>query len=513
MNMAKRRAILIILDGWGIGSDNESNPVYVVKPPTFKWLEENYPMTSLQASGIAIGLPWGETGNSEVGHLTLGAGKTLYQYYPKITMAIRDGSFFENKALKDAFAHARGNNSAVNFIGLLTKANVHASLDHLLALIKMAHDEKIEKINLHLFADGKDSPPHTFENFFKEVPRDCVASVIGRYYGMDREGNWRLTQTSYQTMTGQFGRIVDDPTAIVEETYRAGNTEEYLPAMRFAEDKKITDGDAVVFFNYREDSIRQIASAFIMKDFDKFPILDFKKLYITTMTHYDDRFSVPVICPADTVVEPLGKVISDNGLAQLRVAETYKYAHVTYFFNGLHEAPYPGEYRTLIPSLPSLHNEEHPEMMAAAITDRLIDAIQSRGFDFILANYANPDTIAHTANYDAAIEAVRVIDREIARVLKAAQSAETPLIITSDHGNIEEMRNQITGAPESQHDPNPVPFYIVAEEFKGRKFTNQGKLTSEAGGTLADVAPTVLEVMGLKKPDEMTGNSLLEEIV
>jgi 2,3-bisphosphoglycerate-independent phosphoglycerate mutase len=509
----KKRAILIILDGWGIGSNNESNPIYVVKPPTFKWLEENYPVTSLQASGIAVGLPWGEVGNSEVGHLTLGAGKVLYQYYPKITIAIQDGSFFENKTLKDACAHARTNAGAVNFVGLLTKANVHASLNHLLALIKMARDEKVPKINCHLFADGKDSPPHTFETFLKDVPREYLASVIGRYYGMDRDGNWRLTQTSYQAMTGQFGRIVDDPAAIVQETYHNGNTEEYLPAMRFAEDKKITDGDAVVFFNYREDSIRQIASSFIMKDFDKFPVMNFKNLYIATMTHYDDRFSVPIVCPADTVAEPFGKVISDNGLAQLRLAETYKYAHVTYFFNGLREPPYKGEYRTLVPSLSSLHHEEHPEMMATAVTDRLINAIQSRGFDFILTNYANPDTIAHTANYNAAIEAVRVIDREIARILKVAQDTETVLVITSDHGNIEEMINQISGLSESQHDLSPVPFYIVAEEFKGRKFTNQERLAFEIGGTLADVAPTILEVMGIEKPDEMTGRSLLEEII
>ena len=513
MNMAKKRVVLVILDGWGIGSNDESNPIYVVQPPAFKFLQENYPVTSLQASGIAIGLPWGETGNSEVGHLTLGAGKILYQYYPKITISIQDGSFFENKALKDACAHARKNNSAINFVGLLTKANVHASLSHLLALIKMARAEKVPKINLHLFADGKDSPPHTLEGFLEEVPREYLASIIGRYYGMDREGNWRLTQTSYEAMTGQSGRIVNSPAVVIQETYSAGNTEEYLPAMRFDENKKITDGDAVVFFNYREDSIRQIASSFIIKDFDKFPVLDFQNLYIATMTHYDDRFVVPVVFPADIVTDPIGKVISDNGLAQLRVAETYKYAHVTYFFNGLHEEPYRGEYRTLVPSLPSLHNEEHPEMMATAITDRLIDAIQSRGFDFVLANYANPDTIAHSANYNAAIEAVKVIDREIARLIKVVQNTETVLVITSDHGNIEEMIDHVTGLPESQHDPSPVPFYLVGEEFKGKKFTNQDDPTSVAGGTLADVAPTILEIMGIRKPSEMTGESLLEEII
>jgi len=289
-DMAKKRAVLIILDGWGIGGDNESNPIYVVKPATFKWLEEHYPVTSLLASGIAVGLPWGEVGNSEVGHLTLGAGKVLYQYYPKITMAIEDGSFFENKALKDAFAHAMQNNGAVNFVGLLTKANVHASLDHLQALIKMARKENAPAINLHLFADGKDSPPYSFEKFLKEVPHEYLASVIGRYYGMDRDGNWQLTQNAYQTMTGQRGNVVDDPTTIVQDTYHSGNTEEYLPGIRFSENKKIADGDAVIFFNYREDSIRQIAASFILKDFKEFPVVDFRNLYVATMTHYDDRF-------------------------------------------------------------------------------------------------------------------------------------------------------------------------------------------------------------------------------
>lgn len=508
--MAKKIAVLIILDGWGIGQKNESNPIHVVKPASFEWLRENYPVTSLGASGIAVGLPWGEVGNSEVGHLTLGAGKTLYQYYPKITMSIRDGSFFQSPVLKDSFAHAKANNGAVNFVGLLTKANVHASIDHLLALIKMAREENITNINLHLFADGKDSPPHSLLELLKEVPKEYLASLVGRYYAMDRNQNWTLTETAYQTMTGQLGPLVNDPTPIVEATYKQGSTEEYLPPMRFSDEKKIKDGDAVIFFNYREDSIRQIASSFITKGFDKFPTLNFQNLHVTTMTHYDDAFAVPVICIADTVETPLGKVISDLGLSQLRVAETYKYAHVTYFFNGLREPPFKNEYRTLIPSVSSLHPEEHPEMMATAITDRLIEAIQSRAFDFILVNYANPDAIAHTADYNASLEAVRVVDREIARVLKVAINPDTLLMITSDHGNVEELINPTTGLPESQHDPNPVPLYIVADQFKGRKFVNADTLDIETLGSLADVAPTLLEIMQMAQPPDMTGRSVLD---
>ena len=512
-SMTKKTAVLVVLDGWGLGANNESNPIYVVKPQTFEWLKANYPVTSLQASGIAVGLPWGEVGNSEVGHLTLGAGKVLYQYYPKIRMAIEDSTFFENPVLKAAFAHARENNSAVNFAGLLTKANVHASLEHLQALLKMAHDEGVEKINLHLFADAKDSPPHTVEAFLKELPRENWASLIGRYYAMDRNEHWRLTETAYQTLTGQVGQVVDDPAPIIKATYEQNTTEEYLPPIRFSDDKKIKDGDSIIFFNYREDSIRQLASSFITKNFDKFPVMKFDNLYIATMSHYDDSFDVPVIYPADIVEEPIGKVIADRGMTQLRLAETYKYAHVTYFFNGLREPPFKGEYRILIPSNTGLHPEEHPEMMAQAITDRVIEAIQSKSFDFVLVNYANGDAIAHTSDYNASLEAVRVIDREIGRVLKIAEDPDTLLVITSDHGNIEEMISPVTGLPESQHDPSPVPFYLVAEEFRGRKFVNFESLELETLGSLADVAPTILEIMGIEKPKEMTGRSLLDGLV
>lgn len=349
---SKKTCVLIILDGWGIGRHDESNPIYVVKPQIFSWLAQNYPVTSLQASGIAVGLPWGEVGNSEVGHMTLGAGKVLYQYFPKITMAIQDGSFFENPVLKEACALAIKNNGAINFAGLLTKANVHASLDHLLALIKMAEQEfkaagMPPKINLHLFSDAKDSPPHTLQIFLKEIPKEYLASLIGRYYAMDRNGNWQLTEAAYQVMTGQRGDIVPDPTAIIEATYKQNLTEEYLPPIRIGTDaasadaKKVRDGDALVFFNYREDSIRQLASSFIVKTFDKFPTVPFQNLHIATMSHYDDNFDVPALYPAEKVETPIGKIFSDRGMIQLRLAETYKYAHVTYFFNGLREPPFP----------------------------------------------------------------------------------------------------------------------------------------------------------------------------
>lgn len=513
IRLMKKTFVLVVLDGWGLGRSDETNPIYIVNPKNFAWLNENFPVTSLQTSGISVGLPWGEVGNSEVGHLTLGAGKVLYQYYPKITMMIWDKTFFLNPALKNACAHARKNNSAINFVGLLSKGNVHASLDHVQALLKMAEMEKIENVRLHLFADGKDTPPNTLESFLREIPKEKIATLTGRYYAMDRTKNWALTQIAYDNITGRAGSPVADARPAIEATYKRGLTEEYLPPLRLGKDKIVRENDALVFFNFREDSIRQLAESFIIKGFDKFPVKDFKNLYVATMTQYEEYFAVPIICPSESIENPLGKVLSDAGKNQLRLAETYKYAHVTSFFNGYREAPFVNEYRTVIPSMPTARIEERPEMMAGPITDRLIDAVQSHGFDFILVNYSNPDTVAHSANYDAGLQTVEIMDKEIGRLLSVAINPETVLIITSDHGNIEEMINPITAHTESQHDANPVPLYLIAPEFKGRRFVNWRNLPGETMGSLADVAPTILELMGIQKPIEMTGRSLLEGIL
>lgn len=508
----KRSLILVVLDGWGIGRNDESNPIHTVDPESFRYLKEHFPMTSLQASGISVGLPWGEVGNSEVGHLTLGAGKVLYQHFPRITLSIRDGTFFENAVLKDAFRHARKNNAAANVVGLLSMGNVHASLEHLQALIKMAGQEHTP-VKLHLFSDGKDSPPHTLQKFLAEIPREKMATLIGRYYAMDREKNWQLTEKTYEALTAEEGRLIraEDLDAAINEHYETGRNEEFLPPLRIGEDARIKDGESVIFFNYREDSIRQISEAFILQDFDKFPVKKFQDLFIATMTPYEERYAVPVISPPEQVENPLGKVLSMNGKTQLRVTETYKYAHVTFFFNGYRETPFQNEYRVLIPSLAAARIEEHPEMRATAITDRIIEGIEGKSFDFVLANYANGDTIAHTGNYESSLEAVRVIDREIGRLIKSALRTDAILLITSDHGNIEQVLNPMTAYPETQHDPSPVPFHIVASEFNGRTFTNQQDL-SQTAGMLSDVAPTILSLMGLAPPKEMTGHNILERL-
>ncbi len=508
----QKQVVLVVLDGWGIGRRDESNPIHVVKPETFSMLEENYPVTSLQASGISVGLPWGEVGNSEVGHVTLGAGKVLYQYYPKITMAIRDGSFFQNRALLAAAEHARKNNSAVNLVGLLSKGNVHASLEHLEALIKLFREAGAPRINLHFFADGKDSPPKTIREFIKQIPRDLVGTIVGRYYAMDRNQNWSLVEGAYNNMTKGEGIKTENLESIIEATFKKNLTEEYLPAVCLNQEKIIKNNDAVVFFNYREDSIRELAEAFILENFDKFPRQKLENIYFVTMTRYEEKLHVPVAFEADKAEITLGEILSGGEKTQLRVAETYKYAHVTFFFNGYREEPYKNEFRALIPSLQTAHPEDNPELRAPLITDRVLEAMQGKSFDFVLANYSNPDTIAHTASYDASIEAVKVIDREIGRLVKSV-SPETALIITSDHGNVEEVLNPMTAMPESQHDANPVPFYLVAPEFKNKKFINWRNIANETLGSLADVAPTILELMQIKKPETMTGRSLLEGVI
>jgi 2,3-bisphosphoglycerate-independent phosphoglycerate mutase len=511
--MTKRTLILIILDGWGIGREDGSNPIHLAKPENLTALAENYPMGSLNASGISVGLPWGEVGNSEVGHLTIGAGRTIYQYYPRITLAIRDKTFFSNEALKAAFAHARKNNSGINFAGLLTKANVHASLEHLQALLKMAEEEKIGNVKLHLFADGKDSQMKTLEKFLDEIPKDKLATLMGRYYGMDRNQNWDLTQRAYDCMTGTKISPVKDLSQAIKDNYSRSPSEEFLPPINVDPAKVVQDNDAIVFFNFREDSIRQLAEAFIVKEFDKFPVKNFSNLFVATMTKYEDKFSAPVAFPPDTVKNCLGKVLSDSGRVQLRLAETYKYAHVTYFFNGYREPAFRNEYRVVVPSLSTPNPEEHPEMMASAITDRALEALNNRTFDFILINYANGDTMGHTGNFQAGMKAVEIVDAEVGKILKAAGEQNAAVMITSDHGNIEEMLNPMTGLTETQHDPNPVPVYLVAQEFKGRKFMNWNNLANEVTGVLSDVAPTILEIMNIQKPPEMTGESLLQSLI
>ncbi|RJQ27760.1 2,3-bisphosphoglycerate-independent phosphoglycerate mutase [Candidatus Parcubacteria bacterium] len=513
----KRTIVLAILDGWGIGTCDESNPIYSAHPPTILEIEKNYPCGALQASGLAIGLPWEEEGNSEVGHLTIGTGSVFYQNYPKISLAIENGTFFSNEALVGAYLHAQKNESALHLIGLISKGNVHSSLNHLEALIIMAERMNIKKCYIHAITDGRDSPPesvisitNSIEEIVKQHNVGMIVAVVGRYYAMNRDEHWDRTKMAYDLFTKDTYpiRTIDEA---AKKIYARGYNDEFIDPTAVTEHKPITDNDAIIFFNFREDSMRQLISAFCIPEFDKFPTKKLNNCYIATFTQYLDTISTHVAFPKEVAKTCLSKIFSDLGKQQLHIAETQKYAHVTYFFNGLIDAPFPNEYRVLIPTLDIPHPEQKPEMMASAITDRVLLALRENTFDFIVVNYANPDIMAHTGNYNATLEAVYVIDKEIRRLYEAVQKENHMLLITSDHGNAEVLLNINTGEPETKHNPNPVPFYLIANEFKKTK-PREGFYRLRTIGILSDVAPTILELAKIQKPLEMTGQSLLSQL-
>ncbi len=514
----QRTFILAILDGWGLGEFNESNPIYSANLETIKELEAKFPKGALQASGIAVGLPWEEEGSSEVGHLTLGGGRILYQYFPKISKTIENRSFFEIPPLKQAFLHAKKNDSSLHLIGLLTQGNIHASFNHLTALIEMAAKEKIRNLYLHLFSDGRDSKPRSvlslLENLKDVLEKNKVgrvASITGRYFGMDRDGHWERTEKAYQVIIGKDPNLKSLDEAL-NKIYKRKLNDEYLEPT-IIELHPVEENDAVIFFNFREDRMRQISEPFLNPKFDKFPTKPLGNVFTVTMTEYTEGQKIPFAFPRNKIKNPLGKVIADKGLTQLRIAETEKYAHITYFFNGLREKPFPNEFRVLIPSKPSLRQEEDPEMMAREITNRAIIAIKEGGFDFILMNYANSDMVAHTGSYSATLEAVKIVDRELKRLVNEVLSGNHVLLITSDHGNAESVLNIQTGEQETSHDPSPVPIYLVAKEFE-KPFSISTTMPQKLPviGILSDVAPTILELMNIPKPEDMTGESLLSQL-
>ncbi len=525
---------MVVMDGWGVGKRDDTNPIYIKNPPTINFIKHNYKAGVLQASGIAVGLPWDEEGNSEVGHLTLGSGRVLYQHYPRITLAIRSGAFFSNEVLLAAINKAKAAKKNVNIIGVLSEGNVHASLDHLHALIELAKREAVTQINLHLFTDGKDGPSKHGAQLLRGIGKKAeeiagqgqgalqvkLGSVGGRYYGMDRDGHTDRTEKAYMAIFGQGegatsanagetppGDWFEKAAEYVESQYKAGITDEYITPTAVDSTGAVKDGDSVIFFDFREDSMRQITEMFLNDPRQK---TEDRKLNIVTFTNYNDKYDLPVAFPPEDVKNPLGKVISDSGRTQLRIAESNKYAHVTYFFNGFQEVPFKNEYRALVPSQNVARHDEHPEMMAQEITERALAAIAEGIYDFILINYANADIVAHTGNYNATLKAVEVVDEQIKRLTEAVLKAGGVMLITADHGNAEKLIEPDTGLPETKHDKSPVPVYIIGREFAAPKDDFVVAQTeNESAGLISDVAPTILEIMGLKAPEEMTGISLL----
>jgi 2,3-bisphosphoglycerate-independent phosphoglycerate mutase len=513
-----KMVVLAILDGWGIGPKDGTNPIHLVNPKTPAYLRQHYLAGALQSSGIAVGLPWNDVGNSEVGHLTIGSGKVIYQHYPRITLAVERGDFFKNPVFLQAFEHVNKHQSALNIAGLLTEGNVHAALEHLTALISFAGASGVKKVNLHMFSDGKDSRPRSVISLLEklrpvmqEAGVGVLASLSGRHFALDRDNHWDRTKMAYDVLVGNTPISPLPVNTLVSQAYEHNESDEFLvPALIGPEENPIRDNDALIFTDFREDSIRQIVEAFVIPEFDKFPVKKFQNLFVATMTEYTKAFKVPVAFPNEEVLFPLGRVLSDAGKTQLLIAESEKYAHVTFFFNAYREEVFPGQTKFLVPSRNVERHDQEPQMMAASIADKVVESIKNHLFDVIVVNFANADMVAHTGNFQAGLVAIKTVDEQLARVVKACEENGAYLVVTSDHGNAEVMIDAMTGSPETSHDPSPVPIYILGPEFKREKTQQQADATeNEAIGILSDVAPTILDILQIPKPETMSGQSLL----
>lgn len=516
--------VLAVLDGFGVSLEEKGNAVLLAKTPTLDMFDAMYPFTTLQASGVAVGLPWGEAGNSEVGHLTMGTGRVIYHHLPRIIYSIHDGSFFKNEAFAQAAEHVKKQNSKLHIMGLASSGSVHSYVDHLYALLKFVEDSAIPQAFLHIITDGKDAPPKEGEKFLpqleermaKEAPHTRIASIAGRFYVMDRDEKWERIQKAYELYTDGKANRVSSVAEYLAGQYAKGLTDEFIePGVVSGPDgwpiAKIEDRDAVIIFNFREDSVREISHALSDTTFDFFPrrkrLADF---LLVTMTKYEENLNAVPAFPPLEITAPMARVISDAGLRQLHIAETEKYAHVTYFFNGGRERPYSNEERILVPSLSAPHFDDVPAMKAAEITARVLEELPRE--DFVLVNFANTDMVGHTGNLNAAVAAVEAVDRAIHDLHEAVNAKNGVLIVTGDHGNVEAKKHPISGEAMTEHSINPVPFYLAANDLRLPKPRTHAEIVAqknEVGGILTDVAPTALELLGLKKSQEMTGSSLM----
>lgn len=513
--------VLVILDGWGISPRKNENVLRISKLPTIDKIKKFYPMTTLQASGVSVGLPWGEVGNSEVGHITLGAGKIIYQNLPRISLSIQDRSFFQNPAFLSAMEEVNKNKSALHFLGLIGTGSTHSYVEHLHALIEMAKEQKVEKVFIHAITDGRDSAPTSGATAIKDLESKLkgfklgkLATLCGRNWAMDRNNNWDRVEKAYRMMTESAGEKIENAVKYMESSYAKETTDEYLEPAVVTEGGKpvasIQDGDAVIFFNFREDRAREITQAFVAEKFKEFSRPRKLDIRFVTMTEYEKDLPATVAFPKEDPGAGLGGILSQKKMKQLRIAETEKYAHVTYFFNGGKENPWPGEDRVLIPSPSVSKFDETPEMSAPKITEKVVDAVESEKYDFILINYANADMIGHTGNKEACIEAVQSVDKSLSILIPAVLKKNGCILITADHGNVEDIKDPQTGAINTEHSANPVPFwYISPDNHKEKSSEKVLREETEIGGLLSDVAPTILDIMGIPRPEEMNGESLL----
>ncbi|MFH0860417.1 MAG: 2,3-bisphosphoglycerate-independent phosphoglycerate mutase [Candidatus Altiarchaeota archaeon] len=512
--MPNRRIILIVRDGWGYSEEVKGNAVRAAKTPNNDRYEREYPWITLKCSGNAVGLPEGTQGGSEPGHLTIGAGRVVWQPYEDINRKIRSGEFYKNKALQKAVKNCKKNNSSLHLMGLFSDQGIHATTEHLYALLKLAKQNKLEKVYIHAFLDGRDVPERSADRFIKECLQKMkevgvgrIASLVGRYYAMDRDTNWERTKRAYDLLTLGEGFREKDPLNALENAYRRGDeTDYYVKPITLVDDSEkpiatIKDSDSVIFWNFRSDRTRQLTYALTEKNFGKFERKVFPKVCFVCMSEYDKNLDLPVAFPQQTVENNLGQVLSRNGLKQLRIAETEKYAHVTFFFNSQVEEPNPGEERIMVPSPKVPSYDQKPEMSAYEITEKLLPQIEKDYYDFIAVNFANGDLVGHSAKLDAGMKACEAVDECIGRIVEAGLEHNYVILITGDHGNVEIMFYP-NGEPCPAHGTNPVPFSII----NGEKLKN---VKLKEGRGLDSIAPTILELMGLKKPDEMTGESLI----
>ena len=503
------RAALVILDGWGLGDGGESDAVAAAGTPTFDRLRETGAFGTLETHGRRVGLPEGQMGNSEVGHLNIGAGRVVKQDSTRITDDIDAGVFADNEAIGEAFDHAAANDGRVHFMGLVSDGGVHSHQAHLHALIELAGERGVDAVT-HAFTDGRDTAPKSGAGFLSDleaVVDDAgtgdVATVCGRYYAMDRDENWERTKRAYDAIVSREAPFeADSAVEAIEASYERGDTDEYVEPTLVSDGPALEDGDSVVFFNFRSDRARQLvrmlADIRSVWDFETDP----PDTHLVTMTEYDETFDLPVAYPPLEPEATLGETLSAAGLTQLRMAESEKYAHVTYFLNGGREVEFEGEHREIVPSPGVPTYDEQPEMSAREVTDTAVDYIDRENPDVLVLNYANPDMVGHTGDFEGAVAAVEAVDAQLARLVEAVRAAGGHVLVTADHGNADDM-----GTPEdphTAHTTNPVPFVYVAPDG-----TDGGRRV-RSGGTLADIAPTLLSLIDIEKPDAMTGESLLE---
>ena len=509
MSDKAKPAVLVILDGWGMSDNPDHNAILAAHKPVWDRLWDEYPHTGIKTSGAAVGLPAGQMGNSEVGHLNLGAGRVVYQEITRISRSVRTGSFFSNRTLTDVVDLAIERGSAVHILGLLSPGGVHSLEEHIHAMVKLAVERGAPKVYVHAFLDGRDMPPKSAEpsieainKVFEEVGGGRLVTIVGRYYAMDRDHRWERIQQSYDLIVeGKADYHAPDALTGLQMAYARGETDEFVKATAIGEPVHMADGDVIINMNYRSDRARQITRPFIEPDFDGFTRHAIPKLaaYVS-LTEYNKDFDIPVAFPPERLSNVFGEYIANLGLRQLRLAETEKYAHVTFFFNGGMEQPFEGEDRILVPSPKVATYDLAPEMSAAKVTDHLCEAIESGKYDAIICNYANGDMVGHTGNYEAAVKAIETLDQCLGRVTESLAKTDGEMLITADHGNAEQMLDPEAGQAHTAHTCNLVPLVYVGRE--GARLTDNG--------ALCDIAPTLLQMMGLTPPTEMTGRPLLE---